>query len=340
MKKGRVILSLVLMVLSLSVPFAQPATAAPTVKPVFRSSFIQSWYCRNWDSSRWEKELSMLRDAGITEVIIQTTVDTTSGIKTAFYPTSIAGYTANEIDMLDKVLTVADSLEMKVRVGVGFNKDWWSKGAGDRAWLTREANENKLFVDEIAENYAGHPSFGGWHISYEISNITATTSTKQANLNKFYKIMVNEMKLKTPDKTVMVSPFYNSRYSTLGSLTNWSAAIKNIFSDTNVDILALQDSIGVNYNQISQLASIFTYTKKGTDAAKMQLYANNETFALTASGLITAPQARLTSQMAAVNEYVKGYIAFSINHYQGKYNEDPAAVKGYTDYMDYYLDSK
>ena len=59
----------------------------------------------------------------------------------AFYPTSIAGYTANEIDMLDKVLTVADSLDMKVRVGVGFNKDWWSKGAGDRAWLTREANE-------------------------------------------------------------------------------------------------------------------------------------------------------------------------------------------------------
>jgi len=44
--------------------------------------------------------------------------------------------------------------------------------------------------------------------------------------------------------------------------------------------------------------------------------------------------------MAAVNKYVRGYIAFSSNHYQGKYNEDPAAVKGYLDYLDYYLASK
>ena len=119
------------------------------------------------------------------------------------------------------------------------------------------------------------------------------------------------MKLKTPGKTVLVSPFFNYK---LGYLSVWPTAVKTIFTGTKVNILALQD--GVNYNTSSQILSIFTNTKKGTDAAGMLLYANNETYALdTAENGITASQTRITSQMAAVNKFVKGYVAFSIHHY-------------------------
>jgi hypothetical protein len=76
--------------------------------PVFKSSFIQYWYCQNFDSERWKKELLMLKELGINEIILQTTADTR--LKHAVYPTSIEGYTHNDIDMIKNVLTQADSL--------------------------------------------------------------------------------------------------------------------------------------------------------------------------------------------------------------------------------------
>ena len=228
-----------------------PIVTAPAVKPIFGSSFIQSWYCEDWDTERWLHELSMLKDVGIKEVIIQNTVDTTPAKKFSSYNTTLVGYTSNDVDLLENALGVADALGMKVRVGTADNDDWWSKGATDRVWLENEANTNKRIIDEITAKYASHPSFGGWYLSYEISNITATTSTEQANLNTFFRTIVSEMKLKTPNNTVMLSPFYNSKLSIQGSLTNWAKAIETIFSGTGVDILALQDSVGTGYNAIS-----------------------------------------------------------------------------------------
>lgn len=342
------VLSLTLIILMTVSPLTQAAPNSSdslakikpvetTVKPIIGSSFIQSWYCEDWNQTRWQNELSMMKDVGISEVIIQNTVDTTPGYQYASYNTSIPGYTSNEVDLLDNVLTVADRLGMSVRIGTGNNDNWWDKGAADTTWLVKEANINKLIVDEITAKYASHSSFGGWYLSYEISNITATTSTRQANLNAFFKPIVSEMDLKTPGKTVMVSPYYNSQYADIGSLSNWSTAIKNIFSDTGVDILALQDSIGAGYNNISQLGNIFTYTKIGTDAANLTLYANTETYTSTRTENILAAQSRISSQLAAENKYVKGYVAFSINHFQGKYCSNPKAVKGYYDYQTYYL---
>jgi hypothetical protein len=319
---------------------AKTGPVATTVKPIIGSSFIQSWYCEDWDQTRWRNELSMMKDVGISEVIIQNTVDTTPGNQYASYYTSIRDYTSNDVDLLENVLNAADDLGMSVRIGTGNNDNWWSKGATDTTWLTNEANINKLIVDEITEKYAFHSSFGGWYLSYEISNITATTRTRQANLNVFFKTIVSEMELKTPGKTVMVSPYYNSQYAYIGSLSNWSTAIKNIFSKTGVDILALQDSIGAGTNKVSQLGNIFTYTKMGTDAANLMLYANTETYTSTVDGNIPAAQSLIGSQLAAENKYVKGHVAFSINHFQGKYCSNPNAIKGYYDYQTYYLTHK
>jgi putative cell wall-binding protein len=306
--------------------------------PVFGSSFIQSWYCEDWDTTRWLNEFSMLKDIGINEIIIQNTVDTTPTQKFASYNTSLDGYTSNDVDLLDHALTAADTLGMKVRVGTGDNAEWWSKGGSDQDWLANEAKTNKLIIDEITSKYATHPSFGGWYLPYEISNITATTLAEQANLNGFIKSIATEMKLKTPGQTVMISPFYNSKLAVQSSLDNWTEAMENIFKGTGVDILALQDSVGVGYNPISQLSSIFASTKKGTDAAGLKLYANTETFTSSEeSDNVTAPLERITSQIAAEKEYVAGHVAFSINHYQGKYSDDSAQVNGYNEYRAYYL---
>jgi len=310
-----------------------PKNSATFVKPYFSGSFIQSWYCQNWSINRWHQEISMLQDIGITEVIIQSSVCTTPADKYASYPSKMAGYRSNGINMLAHALEAADNLTMKIRIGTGESREWWKKWPWHQTWLLNEARENILIVDEIAAEYAAHPSFFGWYIPYEIDNITAITRRRQADLNVFFKSIIGAMKLRTPGKTVMVSPFYNSKLSKLGSLKNWTKAITNIFIGTGVNIIALQDSIGVGYNKISQLEDIFASTQKATEAVGAVLYANNETFHSTAAGNVPSDLSLILLQIAKVRPYVAGYVAFSLSHYLNKDEE----TKRYVDYRNYYL---
>ena len=94
-------------------------------KPTFQSSFIQDWYAQNWSSKRWEQELAMLKDIGITEIILASIADTKS--KHAAYFSELTGFTHGSYDMVASALEAALKFGMKVRIGIGFSEDWWTK---------------------------------------------------------------------------------------------------------------------------------------------------------------------------------------------------------------------
>ena len=305
-----------------------PSTAV-LLKPHFTSSFIQNWYSKNWDQKRWLQEFEMLQNVGINEVIIQDVADLKN--MHALYPTRIPGYTHNDNDMVATSLTAADFMGMKIRVGLGFNNDWWHKNATDMTWLNNEAATNKLIVNEIMAMYGSHPSLAGWYIPYEFSQCTAPTRIDLLNLNSFYKQIANEINLLS-DHNIMVAPFFNSTSDQQKGGLSWSSMLKNILSGTSIDIIALQDSVGVGYNTISQLANIYASTKIGTTG--MQLYADIETFASTPSGNVPAPQSRIIDQFSAVMPYVKGFVAFSFERFQN--GNTYSQFSNYNDYYNYY----
>jgi hypothetical protein len=313
------------------------AFGATAIKPVFGSSFIQDWYCQDWDQTRWAQEFSMLQNIGINEIIIQDVVDTKAMY--AAYSTSLPGYTHNDVDMLANALTAADKYTgMKVRIGLGFNGDWWTKNTLDIAWLNTETDKNRAIFNEILQNYGAHPSLGGWYIPYEFSQLTAETSAAKANLNNFLKQIGNEIRTKDNIRSIMIAPFYNSNYSSSYSLSEWTATVQTALKDTGIDIVALQDSVGAGYNDLSQIADVFSYTKKATDSLGMKLYADTETFTSTSSGNVSAPQSRISSQLSDEKSYVQGFVAFSIDHYQN--NNVSTQISYYNDYYNSYLKNK
>jgi hypothetical protein len=136
----------------------------------------------------------------------------------------------------------------------------------------------------------------------------------------------------------MIAPFYNSNYSSSYSLSEWTATVQTALKDTGIDIVALQDSVGAGYNDLSQIADVFSYTKKATDSLGMKLYADTETFTSTSSGNVSAPQSRISSQLSDEKSYVQGFVAFSIDHYQN--NNVSTQISYYNDYYNYYLKNK
>ncbi len=308
--------------------------SATAIRPTFGSSFIQSWYCQNWDGNRWLQECQMLQKIGIDEIIIQSIADTKSGY--AVYPTKMEGYTCNTIDMVGIALEAADIVGMNVRIGLGFNSDWWVKNASDPEWLNYEASVNKEIALEIMSMYGGHRSLAGWYIPYEFHQLTALGEVHQADLNRFLQQIASAIKLNS-NKNIMIAPFYNSLQSWQGPSASWSTIIYHILNNTGIDIVALQDSIGVGFNTLDHLDEIYRYTKKAADAAGIILYAVTETFdaTLIGTGKKPAPISRINIQLAQEAPYVQRFVAFSIDHYQN--GNEPSQVNGYEEYELYYL---
>lgn len=326
-------ISFIMLMIIIAIVFSYSAQEVSTTlaqrDEVFNASFIQYWHAKDWDKPRWVKELLMLKEAKVEEVIIQSIADTKD--KFAVYPTSIEGYRFNSIDMLYNALSAADFVGMRVRIGLGFSDDWWFKNAMDLDWLLREANDNKMIFNEVLEKYGDHTSIGGWYIPYEFYQFTAITKNYQNNLNIFLKEIAREIKSKS-DKDIMISPFYNSNYSWVMPLAGWRKLVENALRNTGIDILALQDGVGVRHNGIKQLNDLFAYTKESTDKLGIKLYGNIETFEITSKGNMPAAKERISIQMLLQKPYVERFVAFSLNHYQNY--EERKEIHNFINYLE------
>ncbi|MDQ7092239.1 DUF4434 domain-containing protein [Desulfosporosinus sp. PR] len=302
------------------------------IRPKFSSSFIQSWYCRNWDYDRWLEEYRMLQAIGIQEVILQSISDTKSHF--AVYQTNMKGYSSHNVDMLETALSAADRTGMNVRIGLGFNDDWWSVENQDGKWLAREAEANSLIITEVMMMYGGHQSFTGWYIPYEFNPLMVLTHDQQTHLNGFLQKIAGTIKLSST-KSIMIAPYYNARVSGPVTLTFWSHAVRHVLKDTGIDIIALQDSVGAGFNTLRDLDEIFAATKNAADEIGLSLYAVSETFEGNGNKSRPASQSRINEQLFRASPFVREFVAFSINHYQN--GNEPVQASGYRDYYRYYF---
>lgn len=126
--------------------------------------------------------------------------------------------------------------------------------------------------------------------------------------------------------------FYNSNYSWVMPLKSWSKMVENAMRDTGIDILALQDGIGVKNTTIKQLDSLFSYTKLSTDKLGVRLYGNVGTFDSTPEGNVPASKERIKSQLLIQKPYVEKLVAFSLNHFQR--NQDKNQLNGFIKYLE------
>ena len=84
---------------------------------------------------------------------------------------------------------------------------------------------------------------------------------------------------------------------------------------------------------------LFYYTKQATDALGITLYVDTETFTTSKKGNIPVSQQQIYKQMVEVKPYVKGFIAFSINHFQNRNTESQKSnYEKYKDYYNYKID--
>ncbi len=295
----------------------------PEGYPAVCGSFMQPGTFAGYSVERMKQHLAYMREVGIDIIILQWSFATEGDKVTAeYFPSSFdeadisSGFDRSGAKLVGTLLEAAESLDMKVYLGLNNDNDWWSKGVNDKAWLERQAylglEGAKQLYDTFKQTYP--ETFYGWYFVHEYYNMKANALQLE---NAAYLLSAFRDGLYAIDPTMpmMLSPFVSSGNS---SAKETGEMWKNIFANVTFregDIFCCQDSVGAGHIRLDQLDDYYGELKKAVDTEKgLHFWANNEDFEQ--SNWSTAPLNRFVEQMNIASKYVEAHVTFAYSHYQ------------------------
>jgi Domain of unknown function (DUF4434)/Domain of unknown function (DUF5109) len=333
----RGVLAAVLAAAALAATAAAPTAAAAPVaaaggcatRPHLTGSFIQPDLPDGWSAARWRQELRVLRRACIDQQILQWTVD--SRAHTAVYPTGLPGYTqSTATDVVGAALSAADAAGVKEYVGLQINDDWWTNYANDPAWLAGEAATAVALADDLWHRYGRHRSFAGWYLSFEVDNVNFPDQSTWDTMAGFYRTVAGHLHAISPGRPVATSPFFNATFGL--TTAQWQQMWTSILATGPLDVLAVQDGVGVGHATAADLPTWFAATRAAIRAARpgARLFSDTETFD---ADSVSMPIGGIVADMRAVAPYVRGLWSFAYDHFQAPGQADPAYDRAYRAYL-------
>lgn len=302
--------------------------------PVANGTFIQESLVSGWDDARWDKEMLMLRNAGMKYLIYAPALLVDGNGKTSSsYPSSLVKKNRHA-NIIASCLKSAQKNGIRVFLGMNFNDRWW-KVDYDEAWLASQMEQGNKVADELTRLYKKkYPdAMYGWYWVWEVDNAVCTTPERQAALAKILNINLDHLSKITPDMPLMLSPFVNYRVGNNAKKTGemW----KNVFAQTHFrcgDIFSPQDCIGAGGLNLDNLDE---WTKELYTAVRskegLKFWSNIETFDQNywCSGSLS----RIVKQLSIVNPYVSNIISFAYSHYYSPYQVNKHYDEAYRYYV-------
>ncbi len=306
-------------------------TSVPGTATIWKGSFAQPWLISDWTASNFDTEYQYMLNVKMDHNIWQWTVDSTPSMKCAYYPTSLSGFTqCNSTDAVLISLQRAQAKGIKVWLGLNWTDDWWNKEANDPVWLTTEFNLSKQVAQELWNRYSAYSSaIAGFYMTMEVDNVNFPDSTTENRMIVVYNDVATYIHTNM-NKPVMVAPFFNESMGRNAS--DYAAQWGRIVAGAPLDVVALQDGIGVGHATVSSIASWLSPMRTAIKNARpsTQFWVDLETFRNSNPADVT----RVIQQLEAEKAYVDKVTTFSFNHYDSPQQGNQAQYdvwKAYTD---------
>ena len=300
-----------------------------TTKAVISGTFFQPWIVSTptYTSSRWDLELSDLKNASVNDHIIwQWTVDSTPKTRKAYYPTTLANFSKPSNDQVAYSLAAAQKAGIKVWLGLNWNDEWWTYYANNVTWLTNEFNLSQQIALDLWRKYGG--TFGnvieGFYLTMEVDNDNFATILSQTRLASSYKSLCDYIHTNMKKK-VMVAPFA-SDYGRMNQ-NAYQVCWEKILTAAAIDVINFQDGCGASDDGINTHTTIKTvggWFAALRNAIKnvrptTQLWNDLESFSMDAKGNFSpSTEEKIEAQINASKSYVDKISSFAFWHYQAK----------------------
>lgn len=276
----------------------------------------------NWSQKQWRRDLNNMQDIGI---------DTLIFIRGGFedksiFPSKTLG-TDYAHDFAGFIFNEAARRKMNVYFGMYIsNLDW---NGGD---AQGEIRKNRAFIDEVWSRYGDNPSFAGWYIPQEAAFDTL-------NFSEIMRGMSALCKDKTPDKKVLISPFFKTDITYPGEAQSpeevyeeWDKLFS--YGGKDIDICAFQDGT-------APMARMPEYYSKIRDLCKkydISHWVNAETFERDVRCMYYPITFELLERRLAMHEnYAEKIITFEFSHFLSPQSIYPSARNLNARYKDRYM---
>lgn len=328
-------------------------------KKILEGTFIQPNLILDWESEQFDRHFKEYRTIGFDHIILQWIEykNLSANIRYTYYPGTLQGRKL-EKDLLTNLLKYGLKNNVKIYIGLNINDEWW-KAIGKspkefNEWWNNEAAESLKLVNDIWSKYKhyaksyGFNTLAGWYMAFEVDNFHFNTIEKQNILAKQYNTVVNYIH-KMTGLPVMISPYFNRALGLIYGPKKWRSMWENILSQTNIDIIALQDGIGCDRevmcedtNREKAIKNVGKWFKAIRDAIrkskkKIELWSDLETFVEERvdgkSRFSSASMDRIIRQIEAEAPFVDKFTSFSFQAYQD-YDKAPGLYEEYKNYVD------
>ncbi len=276
----------------------------------------------NWSLKQWEKDLDNMQEIGIDTVIF-----IRGGLeKKSVFPSKVLG-THYADDFAGFIFEETSKRNMDVYFGMYISNIDWNNGDA-----INEIRINKLFVDEVYTRYGHYPSFRGWYIPQE-------DCFDHLNIGEIMKGMSAICKDKTPDKNVLISPFFKSKvtypddaFSPARHYEEWDRLFE--YAGKDIDICAFQDGSV----QMEEMEEFFTLTAKLCKEHNIHHWVNAETFERDVRCMFyPITFSLLKHRLEKHQKYAEKIITFEFSHFLSPQSIYPSAQNLNNLYKEFYL---
>lgn len=275
----------------------------------------------NWSHTDWQNDLDNMKDVGI---------DTLIFIRGGFedkmiFPSENFAHITDD-DFAGFIFAEAEKRDMEVYMGLYISTINWNFGD-----TKGEFEKNRVFIDEVVERYNKYSSFKGWYIPHE-------TSRNSLNIIEIMGGLAKMCKDKTPDKKVLISPFFPSSVTAKKDVLDperfydeWD----NIFSKCAkfIDICAFQDGSA----PLCDMAKYLEKSRALCDKYNITHWVNTETFERDPRCVYYPINFDLLKKKLSITEnYADKAITFEFSHFLSPQSIYPSAHNLYKRYKEYY----
>lgn len=276
----------------------EPTPERPIVvdpKKALTGTFIDFFGKENWTQPEWDRHFQEMTEIGMNTVIIQFTA---YGDKTWFGSNN--KYTTKKYPYaLPNLLSAANKANFSVHIGLYFSEEYWDNQT-DWDWLHLHADRCIAIATELNAKYRSDPAFKGWYIPHEPEPYAYSTSELVAKFRSEFVDRISNKLHEWGDKPVSIAAFFNSELTSTTQLRDFMAEL----SKSNLQIIMLQDGVGVNHVSIADVGSYYSEADKGlfesTDYTG-EFWTDLETFSFPPQDAVTITRIKqqLQAEMAA-----------------------------------------
>jgi Domain of unknown function (DUF4434) len=302
----------------------------PDSKKTLTGSFIDFIGKSDWSQQEWESQFQEMKDIGMNTAIIQfISYGDTTWFNSANNFTKIKYPNA-----LPKLLAAANNKQMNIFIGLYFDEEYW-KNQTNVDWLRLNADRCISIAEELNARFGKNPAFKGWYIPHEPEPNAYHSKELTASLKDNLINLISDKLHSFDAKPVSIAAFFNSELTSPTQLKDFMTEL----CKSNLQIIMLQDGIGVNHVSLDQVGLYYSEADYGlyeNTNYKGEFWTDLETFSFAPQGPVTIDRIKKQLQAELSVSHITKAVTFQ--YYQDMCPAGPGgtvAAKLRNDYLDF-----